>query len=229
MIYSRYLSNSVKPSAPRPLYSRLHVFFTSLYPNRKVNDFKIDLYSHSTFKENVLECSRRMHPDVSSCKFYFLIHEKTYFCLTGSRISRSNITATQNYRSKQVRNGPSVNPYRQTFGEWLRGFSGNFFQILEKVSGKASESRPKIAKPGKVWKKFPGYPLSHLPFFGNSFRDLPIWVNGSVLGPKMWSVFCFTKNRRQKCTFDCHQNLSPILVNWVSCIKMVNWLNLTLI
>ena len=161
MIYSRYLSNSVKPSAPRPLYSRLHVFFTSLYPNRKVNDFKIDLYSHSTFNENVLECSRRMHPDVSSCKFYFLIHEKTYFCLTGSRISRSNITATQNYRSKQVRNGPSV--------------------------------------------------------------------NGSVLGPKMWSVFCFTKNRRQKCTFDCHQNLSPILVNWVSCIKMVNWLNLTLI
>ena len=51
-------------------------FFTSLYPNRKVNDFKIDLYSHSTFKENVLECSRRMHPDVRGCKFYFLIHEK---------------------------------------------------------------------------------------------------------------------------------------------------------
>ena len=96
MIYSRYLSNSVKPSAPRPLYSRLHVFFTSLYPNRKVNDFKIDLYSHSTFEENVLECSRRMHPDVRGCKFYFLIHEKTYFFLTGSRISRSNITATQN-------------------------------------------------------------------------------------------------------------------------------------
>ena len=29
----------------------------------------------------------------------------------------------------------------------------------------------------KVRKKFPGYPLSHRPFFGNSFRDLPIWVN----------------------------------------------------
>ena len=29
----------------------------------------------------------------------------------------------------------------------------------------------------KIWKTFPGYPLSHRPFFGNSFRDLPIWVN----------------------------------------------------
>ena len=28
----------------------------------------------------------------------------------------------------------------------------------------------------KIWKKFPGYPLSHRLFFGNSFRDLPIWV-----------------------------------------------------
>ena len=27
----------------------------------------------------------------------------------------------------------------------------------------------------KIWKKFPD--LSHRPFFGNSFRDLPIWVN----------------------------------------------------
>ena len=25
----------------------------------------------------------------------------------------------------------------------------------------------------KVWKKFPGYPLSHRPFFGKSFRDIP--------------------------------------------------------
>ena len=35
---------------------------------------------------------------------------------------------------------------------------------------------PKLQNPEKVWKKFPGYPLSHRPFFGNSFRDLPIWV-----------------------------------------------------
>ena len=27
-----------------------------------------------------------------------------------------------------------------------------------------------------TWKLFPGYPLSHRSFFGNSFRDLPIWV-----------------------------------------------------
>ena len=28
----------------------------------------------------------------------------------------------------------------------------------------------------KVWEKFPGYPLGYRPFFGNSFRDLPMWV-----------------------------------------------------
>ena len=57
-----------------------------------------------------------------------------------------------------------------------QSLSGNFFQCLEIVSGKSPESRPKIAKSGKIWKKFPGYPLSHRPFFGNSFRDLPIWI-----------------------------------------------------
>ena len=36
---------------------------------------------------------------------------------------------------------------------------------------------PKLQNVEKVWKKFPGYPLSHRPLFGNSFRDLPIWVN----------------------------------------------------
>ena len=35
---------------------------------------------------------------------------------------------------------------------------------------------PKLQNLEKVWKEFPGYPLSHRPFFGNSFRDLSIWV-----------------------------------------------------
>ena len=51
---------------------------------------------------------------------------------------------------------------------------------LEIVSGKSPETRPKIAKYEKSlkkgWKKFPGYPLSHRPFFENSFRDFPVWV-----------------------------------------------------
>ena len=34
-----------------------------------------------------------------------------------------------------------------------------------------------------TWKKFPGYPLSHRPFFGNSFRDLSIWVKVAKFGP----------------------------------------------
>ena len=44
---------------------------------------------------------------------------------------------------------------------------------LEIVSGKSSESRPKIAKSGKV----SGISPESLPvFFLNSFRDLPEWV-----------------------------------------------------
>ena len=40
----------------------------------------------------------------------------------------------------------------------------------------------------KIWKKFPGYSPSHRPFFGNSFRDSPIWVKMS----DSWTVrFCF--------------------------------------
>ena len=47
---------------------------------------------------------------------------------------------------------------------------------LEIVSGKSPESRPKLHNLKKAWKKFPGYPLSHRPFFGNSFRDLPVCI-----------------------------------------------------
>ena len=32
----------------------------------------------------------------------------------------------------------------------------------------------------KIWKKFRGYPLSHHPFSGYSFRDLLIWVNSCI-------------------------------------------------
>ena len=45
----------------------------------------------------------------------------------------------------------------------------------ETVSGKSPESRPKTAKPGKSLEKFSGI-SPESPFFGNSFRDLPIWV-----------------------------------------------------
>ena len=48
---------------------------------------------------------------------------------------------------------------------------------LEIVSGKSPESRPKIAKSGKSLEKVSGISPESLPgFFGNSFRDLPIWV-----------------------------------------------------
>ena len=46
--------------------------------------------------------------------------------------------------------------------------------MLEKVSGKSPESRPKIAKSGKSFRDIPESP----PVFGNSFRDLPISVKG---------------------------------------------------
>ena len=48
---------------------------------------------------------------------------------------------------------------------------------------------PKLQNLEKVWKKFPGYPLSHLPFFGNSFRDSPLWVNYAGDGTSM--IFYF--------------------------------------
>ena len=47
------------------------------------------------------------------------------------------------------------------------------------VSEKSPESRPEIAKSGKSLEKVSGISGSHRPFFGNSFRDLPIWVNGN--------------------------------------------------
>ena len=48
---------------------------------------------------------------------------------------------------------------------------------LEIVSGKSPESHPKIAKAGKNLEKVSGISPESRPFFGNSCRDLPIWVN----------------------------------------------------
>ena len=62
--------------------------------------------------------------------------------------------------------------WEKIFFSWV-GTHGIYLEI---VSGKSPESLPKIEKSGKRLEMFPGYPLSHRPFFGNSFRDLPIWV-----------------------------------------------------
>ena len=75
-------------------------------------------------------------------------------------------------------------------GAWLRGFSGNYFQYLEKVSGNSPGSLPEFTKfqisfkiidfgksfqkipwvmpqnrSNRFWKKFPENPLSHYPDF----------------------------------------------------------------